>query len=931
MRIFIILAFLFTLAVPGPAAAQPTTADTGAPLPVISAINVTVNGEPGPDTERGRMALELIRFKPGDTLSPELLADIVDALKRSKRFSAIHVEEIPADGGIRLVFSLTSSRLIKDIRVENASPLFEQDVLNAMTVFIGDAFFPDGLPGQEQAVREVYLREGFIDPKVKIRPEIDGNDGRVVLHVEIEKGPYLTLDTLAIEGNRAISDFGIKRFMAVWWKGILPGDSGRYMDSDLTKDVKKLLERYRSDGYPEAVVQTTVDKDPDKRRVKVTLTIAEGPRYDVTFEGNERFWDMTLKKDLTFFTSSVGGRAAAARSRRNIRERYVSAGYLSAKITVTEKDGADKNGNGDVRHYVFTIDEGPFTKVSSVTVAGNEAFSDEDVKAAVKTRPPGIFRKGAYVPDQLAADKAEVRSFYLKEGFTGVEVSDSVEFNRDKTGAAVTLDVDEGERTLVSSVSFEGLTVLTEPEALDVIRLKKGRPFRDYMLTSDENALSSAISEKGRPHVTVSGKADLSGDGREAALTFHVAEGPAVRMGPIRIQGNFRTKDFIILRDIDLSPGEPFSLKKLALGQKNLRNTGLFDSVWFKTAGLAEKWDEVHLFIEVEEKKPYYVEAGAGYETDKGVFANARAGDRNLFGTNKDGWVGAKVSEIGYRADSGLTEPRLFGTHVKADASLFAEELSEFNLDYTTRTFGATVGLSRPLWDHVTVGLTLTGEQRERTGDEEGFQGEGADELFEERRIGVLTPLIRYDSRDSFIRPKKGFLAGFSVDLSKGFDNDLDNFFHYRLDTRWFFTPFERLTLAFMGRAGYIDPYGSARRFPDDQILYLGGTADVRGYQENRLLFDGDGDPVGGRTQLAGSVEARITLVGNLEGALFYDVGMIEDTIQTPLTESTRGSVGLGLRYITPIGPVGLLYGFKLDPQDGESSGRFHFSLGYTF
>ena len=136
-----------------------------------------------------------------------------------------------------------------------------------------------------------------------------------------------------------------------------------------------------------------------------------------------------------------------------------------------------------------------------------------------------------------------------------------------------------------------------------------------------------------------------------------------------------------------------------------------------------------------------------------------------------------------------------------------------------------------------------------------------------------------------------------------------------------------------MGRAGIIDPVGSTDKVPEDQLFFLGGTASVRGFGENLLRYDTDGDPLGGRVAIAGTVEARIDLGRRLELACFFDTGRVTETLE-PAARDTKGfrsSAGIGLRYLTPIGPVGFLYGHKLDRKPGESAGRFHFTIGYTF
>ena len=134
-----------------------------------------------------------------------------------------------------------------------------------------------------------------------------------------------------------------------------------------------------------------------------------------------------------------------------------------------------------------------------------------------------------------------------------------------------------------------------------------------------------------------------------------------------------------------------------------------------------------------------------------------------------------------------------------------------------------------------------------------------------------------------------------------------------------------------MARIRQVLPYSDADGVPDDQLFFLGGIRDVRGFKENLLRFDAAGDPVGGQTALAGSLEARIDLGANWELTTFFDIGSVRDAQVEEGSDDFRTSVGAGLRYITPIGPMGLLYGHKLDRRDGESAGRWHLSIGYSF
>jgi len=171
-----------------------------------------------------------------------------------------------------------------------------------------------------------------------------------------------------------------------------------------------------------------------------------------------------------------------------------------------------------------------------------------------------------------------------------------------KERADVTFSISEGAKVRVASVTFRGLKALTASEALQAINLKKGSVFRSFMISSDENTLSSMISEKGYPHVNVKGTAVISKDKTEAAITYNIDQGPFVKMGQLAYVGNFITKKRVIQNEMELDPGDPFSLKKFMNSQRNIRDVDAFDAVRFETFGLAEKSDRVNLLTEVDEK-----------------------------------------------------------------------------------------------------------------------------------------------------------------------------------------------------------------------------------------------------------------------------------------------------------------------------------------
>ncbi|MCG8633628.1 MAG: BamA/TamA family outer membrane protein, partial [Desulfobacterales bacterium] len=464
------------------------------------------------------------------------------------------------------------------------------------------------------------------------------------------------------------------------------------------------------------------------------------------------------------------------------------------------------------------------------------------------------------------------------------------------------------------------------------LTLQPGSFFNPALVETDTGALHQAVSEAGFPHVKVTAEESFTPDGTGVKIRYIIDQGRPVRVGQIFFTGNLRTRDAILADEMEISTGDPFSLSALVNSRQNILGINALDSARLRTVGLKTEEEEVDLILQVSEKKPYFIEAGTGYDTERHLYLNAGIGDRNFTGRNLDLKAGAEVSEIGYKADLSLTEPRFFSTRILSNTRAFTEEREEFNKDFGIRTYGLSQDFLRSFLDKTVVAnLGFVYEFRDQYLTEFRELTDDEKEQFRTRHIGVISPGIIYRTTDSFVRPRKGIWASANIDLSKGIDTDLDDFVKLRMDARYYFPLSDPLTLAVRGRYGYIQPYGNNTQVPEDQLFFLGGTTTVRGFDENMLRFDDEDKSVGGREMILGSVEARYDLGRNLEASLFYDIGSIAQSQGRTQSESFRDSVGIGLRYQTPVGPIGFLYGWKLDPEPGESKGNFHFSMGYTF
>jgi outer membrane protein insertion porin family len=904
------------------------------PDPIVSKVIVDVQGINGDVSQWVDLVKNLIFIQEGEPFSTKRFQDSLEALKSSKIFKAIHVfEQSVKEDQLDLHFQVTPYSRVKDIKISGGFPLLEREILNAMQLRTGDAYDPDAFSSKEASMVQLFKNEGYIAPIVDLGAKEDPVDGNVVIFVNIDKDDFFHIRRFEIKGNRAFSEIRLKLRIKTYKSWLIPDFMRRFKRKEFDKDIKNLIRFYRTKGYPDVNVNPAVNKDANTQNVSISLNIDEGPRYDIKFEGNKAFWNFTLKKDLVLFKEGNKRDFGLKKSIRLIKKRYLKAGYKNCRIEMTSE--RKQEAGQPVRNIRLIIDEGPQYIVNSIDIKGNSAFDSKKIKKQMLSRTPGIIANGAFVQETLEEDQRAITSLYLKQGYMNTQVKDQIKSDKDiknrKHNVDVTVEIEEGIQTHVKSLTIHGLNVLSDVQAREAVTLKKGSVFRNYMIQSDENTLSSLISEKGYPYVKVKGSADISKDKTEASVTYDVDEGPFVKMGQVALIGNFLTKRRVIQNELELDPGDPFSLKKFLRSQRNIRDIEAFDSVRFNTFGLKEKADKVNLLLELEEKKPYYIQSGGGYDTERRFYANILAGDRNLFGLNKDIYAGGEISQIGYRGDLGISEPRFLGTRIKSSVNMFGENREEFNTTFGTRERGVSLSFNRRFFEKFNADLSFVYSYKKNYPRDEEPISVNEEINFESREILTISPSLIYNNIDSYIRPQKGLFSSLFLDISKGINNSLDDFIRYRFEVRKYYTPIENLSFALRGRVGDITPFEDASTIPEDQLFFLGGTSTVRGFDENLLRYDSAGNAVGGLTSILGNIETRVDLGPNFEFSLFYDIGSVRNAPVNEGSDEFRSSIGIGLHYLTPIGPIGIYYGHKLDKKSGESAGRFHFTIGFRF
>ncbi|MCP4746270.1 MAG: outer membrane protein assembly factor BamA [Desulfobacteraceae bacterium] len=899
--------------------------------PVIEVLKFKVLKKVSDKFDWNKFAPAVMNLKKGQPLTR---AAYLKSLARLQAFAEVESSVFRQGENVRILYHIYPYDRIKNISISGNYPLFEEEVLNAITITVGNIYLSDSLARQEELVAQKYRQEGYINPQVSIDAKQDPKDGHYRLKIFIDKGLYYILSNVKLNGNKKFPDFVLHGKMKAWRSSIALLHNSRFLEKDMREDIRDIIAFYRKKGYADIKINYNIIYDDNSRKAAVDVRINEGPHYQVVFNGNEEVSDRILKKELTIFETGNRGRTGVRRSVQNIRRYYQEQGFIDAKIQ--QRKTAPSTQKGKKKVYI-DIEEGKQYFVKDMRIKNNHFLDIKTLQGQILTKARSTLKKGLYSEQILEEDIESMKALYLRYGFIDVLISKTVnieesESEPEKKLVTIELSIKEGPQTKIKTITFKGKSPLSKKHLMTLLKMKPGQPLQPFMIETNENEISAQIAPLGYPYVKVSTQTSFSNNQKAVDLVYVINAGPKVTMGDVFIVGNLRTKRKTIEREFDVKPGSDFALASVLESERNLRDFDVFESVRVRPIGLKERSDKVHLLVETYEIKPYFFEFGGGYETYEGPYLRSQIGDHNFLGRNIDLSTGGKVSATGYRWDAEMTLSRLFQKHIETSIGLFSERDEPFNQTFGTKESGGTLTFIKDWDEQLTsqLGWQLKSRQQFSRVDEQSSDEELEEQ---ERRIILVTkPSIIYDTRDSFIQPKKGSLSNFSVEISYGLKNSLDNFLKYLIDLRGFHALNETVTLAGRVGGGVIQPYGIDGDIPDDQLLFLGGTANVRGFGEGLLRYNDDGEPVGGRLSLYGSAETRIGLPYNFEVTFFTDCGsiqMVEENISGG--DDVQWAAGLGLRYITPIGPLGLMYGHKLNQREGESQGQYHFSIGYTF
>jgi len=847
--------------------------------------------------------LYLLKIGPGEPIDAGIVRKGIKRAFLKGIFEDISVETLDEDN-TRVIVRVKERDRVKKIHVEGDFDLSVSKLRELFLIKEGQLLPCNIL---DKAIEDLKPKLAYLGyPRAAVEGKIENVRSPYTINIRllVNTGQPEIIKTITISG----AGNEIREVLK-----LSPGDI--YDQSILKKDLERIKSYYKKNDYFRPVIESHAF-------VNGTLFIAlkPGERLRIKLKGNDSISEKTLLREMPFFAAEDFGDAIVEEAVQRILYLYRADGYFRAQVApVVESDG-------NLINLTFFISEGPQARTGDVVFAGN-TVAGENLQSVMSLKPGGI-----YNPDLIDADMETLENYYNSLGYLKAEIQDfEIKYDDPKKKMNITVRIDEGLKTLVEAVNITGAVRVSESELLRIINIKPGDPYNDVNISDARVRVLEFYGSKGFPDITVSVKSDISE--QKASITFQVNEGEIVFFGKTIITGNKSTKYRVIERELLRQEDLPFDFGTLARERQRLYKLGLFSDVDMEVLDRYE--DKRDVLIKLREGDAGSVEFGLGYSDYERYRGFIDLSYRNLWGMNRQSSLRFELSYLDRRLILQYYEPWFWDRPIPFRALLLNEERKEVNVDtketlYRLRRNSASAGFERKFSEKVKGELYYEFSLVETFDVQPDIVLSKEDTgtlIISGMRLGMI-----YDSRDSPFYPSKGILSGMLVKLTSPLFLSETDFVKLTAYGNVYYELMKGIVLAASVRGGLAEGYNDTAELPIVERFFLGGRTTVRGYEQDALGPKGsDGNPTGGNVFLMENLEMRISIGKGLGIVLFLDGGNVWQKISDIVLSDMKYTTGLGLRYNTPVGPLRVDYGHKLDKEKGESSGEVHFSIGHAF
>jgi len=844
-------------------------------------------------------------IRKGDPFSIRAVRNCISSFYQKRIFKDIVVEAFEEDDGVRLRYTFVGRLKVGDVKIKGHNFFSTRQLKSTAGLKRGAELTDDMIEEGKRRITGLYRDSGFFDASVDIGIKT-GRDMTSDITIQIREGDRARIGKILFSGERVFEDAKLKSMMK-----LREGDY--YSEKDMEQSIKTIENHYISNGYLKALISPPeLLYNEVEGTVSITIFIEAGPRVEVSFEGVEAMDTEALKKSLSIWKDRSIDIDVLDESADRLTRYYQEKGYYFAKVAYEVGQPVDS-----YQRIVFKVTEGIPVTIGEIGFSGNTYFDNKSLKKYLH------IRKGRFLSEEtLAEDIKEITDLYRSAGFLDVKIAPEVTFNEVDNTLKVLIMVKEGVQTRIWEIRIEGNAALDTSEIMDRIKSRKGQPYNESQVTDDLYTIQSLYVQKGYIYASVDLDTRFSPDRDKVEISYIIHEESPVYTGDIYVSGNTFTKEYVIRRELLVKEGDLYSYEKILRSQRQLLMLGLFNSVRLEPVNPEIKEYRKDLLLKVEEGLPGVVELGIGYGDVERLRGFIETSYRNLGGTGRQISLRAEGSSIEQKYNLGYKEPWIFG--YRMDGRLNLVDMIEDKRSFDRRTLGLTAGIDKSFSEHVKGSIMFQYE-----GIKTFNLSEGAiltPEDIGKEKVVTFNPSLIVDQRDDPFNPTRGTFYSISFREAARVLGSKLQFAKVNLQSSFFHSPIRRVILAFSLRAGIAWNFGESREVPIWERYFAGGRSTVRGYNQDHI-----GAPEGGDKMVILNGEIRFPFFQGLGLVTFVDSGNVwtkgEDF--KPLVLKT--TAGAGIRYDTPVGPLRLDVGCKLDREVGEERCLPHFTLGHAF
>lgn len=852
-----------------------------------------------------RELIDLISINIGDILDGEKLSQGIRRAFKKGIFLDLKAESEPYKDGIKLIYIAEEMPLVGRVKIEGSMALSKREIKKALAYEEGVEFRREFLDSAVSRLNRYYRNKGFPDARIDAVVEDKKANGTVSVSIRIDEGAPQIIKTLNMPDEL---------------KGYIHIKAGDVFDRDKTdRDIMKLRDYFRKLEYINPLIGPYEFSDGE-----LTIPIKPGQKLKVVFEKNEAINRKRLLKELPFMEDGNVTDESVEEAADKIRNLYLSEGYYNAKVASAYET------DEDYINVSFFIFEGERVFLKEVSFSGN-TISDDVLKSIISFKENKPFNATL-----LNDSKDALIIFYNALGYLQAEVAEiKTDLHNDNKGLSLKFVINEGRQTLIKSVRISGNSQISASDIQSVLHLKEDAPYNIIDIRDARYRIQSLYGKRGYMDARIDVKSTIYDD--KAFLDFGITENRPSVVGKIIIRGNMKTKEKIIRREITVAEGETYNYEEVLNTKERLYRLGLFSEVKVDILEPDNKEDghEKDMRITLKESAPGSVEMSLGYGDYERLRGSIDVRYRNIGGYNRQIGFRTEISEVEKKYVFDFREPRLFNyPDLPFNASLTKESRSSVNIDtkevlYKLDKTSFIAGIEKELKKGLKAGLNYEYSFNDTTDVTPGviLSREDTGTL----AISSISPSLFYDLRDNPFDPTSGSLHGITLKFaSKAYLSETE-FIKGTFQTSWFFLLKKGIVFAVSLKGGAAHAFGETDELPLIERFFLGGRTTVRGYGHDLLGPKGaDNSPTGGNVFALVNGEFRIPIRKGFGIVTFVDGGNVWRTVND-VNGELKYTAGIGLRYGTPVGPVRIDYGHKLNREQDESTGEFHFSFGHAF